>query len=409
MPTKPNGVYRDEHGGWYFKVTIGTDPITGKRSQITKRGFRSATDAGSARREVLSKVERGTLKPTPVGLTIDGLLDRYLDGLDADGELSAKTRYDYRHYADDYIRPHLGSRRVRDVTSEVVLAWQRKLSEGGGTKHRKAEDGSLLPGRPLAPNTIRLARAPLSGAFKLAINIGAATIDPTVAVPRPKRKRTIPKHWTPDQAREFLALMNGDRTWPIWAFLLGSGIRIGELVWLRWPSVDVRGRTVRIVEFASTLGHDLVPSSGKSRDAVRTIDLDTGLVSVLQRQGKLQKREQSASTDYEASDYVFTKPHGGYYHPQYLSRLLGTYSAELKLPRLTAHGLRHTSATLMLASGVPPKVAAERLGHADPTLFTTLYAHVTPTMQRDAATRIGNALFGVLKQDGATAGDLRGQ
>ena len=61
---------------------------------------------------------------------------------------------------------------------------------------------------------------------------------------------------------------------------------------------------------------------------------------------------------------------------------------------MTAHGLRHTSATLMLAGGVPPKVAAERLGHADPTLFTNLYSHVTPTMQRDAADRIGEALFG---------------
>jgi hypothetical protein len=47
----------------------------------------------------------------------------------------------------------------------------------------------------------------------------------------------------------------------------------------------------------------------------------------------------------------------------------------------------------MLANGVPPKVAAERLGHADPTLFTNLYSHVTPTMQREAAEKIGAALF----------------
>jgi len=68
-------------------------------------------------------------------------------------------------------------------------------------------------------------------------------------------------------------------------------------------------------------------------------------------------------------------------------------TAEVRLPRLTAHGLRHTSATLMLANGVPPKVAAERLGHADATLFTNLYSHVTPTMQREAADKIGAALF----------------
>ena len=90
---------------------------------------------------------------------------------------------------------------------------------------------------------------------------------------------------------------------------------------------------------------------------------------------------------------MFTKPGGGPYNPQHLSRLLGNFTAELGLPRLTAHGLRHTSATLMLSTGVPPKVAAEWLGHADPTLFT-LYSHVTPTMQREAASKIGLALFG---------------
>ena len=47
----------------------------------------------------------------------------------------------------------------------------------------------------------------------------------------------------------------------------------------------------------------------------------------------------------------------------------------------------------MLASGVPPKGAAERLGHADPTLFSILYSQVAPTKQRDAAKRIGAALF----------------
>jgi len=65
----------------------------------------------------------------------------------------------------------------------------------------------------------------------------------------------------------------------------------------------------------------------------------------------------------------------------------------MELPRLTAHGLRHTSATLMLANGVPPKVAAERLGHADATLLTNLYSSVAPTMQRETADKIGAALF----------------
>jgi len=394
VPAKPEGVYPDGRGGWYLKVNIGRDPITGRREQLTKRGFRTAAQAGKARRELLGKVDRSELKPVAAGMTVGELLDLYLDGLDADRRLSEKTRFDYRHLADDYVRLHLGHLRVRDVTPEVILAWQRKLMKDGGTKRRVDENGKQLLGKALSPNTVRLARAPLSGAFKLAVSTGVVASNPIAQVPRSRPKRSIPKHWTPEQAREFLGLMEGDRTWPIWAFLLGSGLRIGELVCLRWPNVDLERQWVRVVEFVSTLGHDLVPSMGKSHDAIRTIELDAGLVGVLRRQRQLQAEERVAATRYESSEYVFTKKTGSHYHPQRLSRLLGVYSEELGLPRLTAHGLRHTSATLMLASGVPPKVAAERLGHADPTLFTNLYSHVTPTMQREAADRIGEALFG---------------
>lgn len=384
MPARPQGVYQDPRGGWYVKVTLGRDPISGSRQQVTRRGFRTAADANRARRELLTKVDHGTLKPTPAGLTVNELLDLYLDGLDADDRLSPKTRFDYRHNAESYVRPYLGSRRVRDVTPEVVLAWQRKLAKEGGTKDHKA----------LSANTIRLARSPLAGALKLAVSTGILAVNPVVSVPRPRAPRKVAKHWTPEQAVEFLSLMEGDRTWPVWAFLLGTGLRIGELVCLRWPNVDLDRRFIRVVEFVSTLGHDLEPSRGKSKDAVRTVTLDNGLVRVLRQQGTEQAAEQAAAGEgWEESDAVFTKPGGGPYHPQRLSRLLGVYSSEVGLPRLTAHGLRHTCATLMLASGVAPKVAAERLGHADPTLFTNLYSHVTPTMQEDAANRIGQYLF----------------
>jgi len=170
-------------------------------------------------------------------------------------------------------------------------------------------------------------------------------------------------------------------------------LRIGELVWLRWENVDIVRQHARIVEFASTLGWDLVESQGKSATATRTVDLDAGLVAVLKQQREMQRFE-ARQEDYVESDYAFTKPGGGYYHPQVISKALGQASTDAGLPRLTAHGLRHTSATLMLASGIPPKVAAERLGHSDPSLFMNLYSHVTPTMQREAADKLGQALFG---------------
>jgi integrase len=384
MPARPEGVYADTRGQWYFKVTLGRDLLTGKREQITRRGFATATEAAKARRELIGKLDAGLVKPSAGVLTVNQLLDLYLDGIDADQRLSPKTRHDYRVYAETYVRRFLGTRKVRDVTPEVILTWQRKLLAEGGAKD----------GKPLAPNTIRLARAPLAGAFKLAASSGIVAVNPLLHTPQPKARRSVPRHWSPEQAREFLSLMEGDRTYPVWAFLMGAGLRIGELVALRWENVDFAEGAVRVVEFSTYLGHEVVASSGKSRDAIRRIDIDKALADVLHTQRATQARERLATEHYEQSDHVFTRPVGGPYHPQYLSRLLGRYSEELGLPRLTAHGLRHTCATLMLANGVPPKVAAERLGHSDPSLFMNLYSHVTPSMQRDAAEKIGAALFG---------------
>jgi Arm DNA-binding domain len=65
------------------QATLGRDPLTGKRSQVTRRGFRTAAEAGRARQELLSGDGR-TPRPSAVGMTLDELLDLYLDGLDAE-------------------------------------------------------------------------------------------------------------------------------------------------------------------------------------------------------------------------------------------------------------------------------------------------------------------------------------
>jgi integrase len=58
------------------------------------------------------------------------------------------------------------------------------------------------------------------------------------------------------------------------------------------------------------------------------------------------------------------------------------------LPRVRFHDLRHTAASLMLGRGVHPKIVSEMLGHSQIAVTLDLYSHVTPTMQREAATAL---------------------
>ena len=65
---------------------------------------------------------------------------------------------------------------------------------------------------------------------------------------------------------------------------------------------------------------------------------------------------------------------------------------KLDLPKLSAHDLRHTHATLLLRAGVNPKVASERLGHADVRITLQIYSHVLPSSQADVITKLDKLL-----------------
>lgn len=65
---------------------------------------------------------------------------------------------------------------------------------------------------------------------------------------------------------------------------------------------------------------------------------------------------------------------------------------EAGVRRIKFHGLRHTSATLLLQAGVAPNVVQKRLGHKKIEITLSVYAHALPTMQQDAAERLAPML-----------------
>jgi len=91
---------------------------------------------------------------------------------------------------------------------------------------------------------------------------------------------------------------------------------------------------------------------------------------------------------------VFAKPDGEAVHPDYFSQLFDRHVAKSTVPRIRLHDLRHTHATILLKAGVPVKVVSERLGHSSPAFTMTVYQHVLPGMQADAALAFSEAVFG---------------
>ncbi len=96
-------------------------------------------------------------------------------------------------------------------------------------------------------------------------------------------------------------------------------------------------------------------------------------------------RSQAGLSDPAPDDFIFADGRGTPLRPDRVSKAFRQWVARLGLPRIRLHDLRHACATLMLAGGVPVKVASARLGHSTIKLTLDTYAHVLPAQEAAAA------------------------
>jgi integrase len=130
----------------------------------------------------------------------------------------------------------------------------------------------------------------------------------------------------------------------------------------------------------------------KTANSRRTIDLDPRTVAVL-RAWRRQQLRQQMTTGRRDDEFVFTRTDGGPIHPDFFSQSWNRLMRASNARRIRLHDLRHTHATVLLKAGAPVKVVSERLGHPSPAFTMTVYQHVLPRMQADAAAAFSAAVF----------------
>ena len=127
----------------------------------------------------------------------------------------------------------------------------------------------------------------------------------------------------------------------------------------------------------------------------RTVDLDPRTITVLKVWRKTQLEERLALGARPRDDsLVFANPDGTPIHPDSYSQSFERLVAAAHVQRIRLHDLRHTHATILLKAGVPAKVVSERLGHANVAFTMSVYQHILPGMQADAAHIFAKIVFG---------------
>jgi len=160
---------------------------------------------------------------------------------------------------------------------------------------------------------------------------------------------------------------------------------------LRWKNVDLAAASVAIVESteqtAKAIRHK-EPKSGRKRN----LRLSETVVDELKAWHLKQAEELlKVGKRPDGDTFVVTQADGCPLQPRSITHEWVRVLAIKKLPRIRFHDLRHAHATHLLASGIHPKIASERLGHSKVGITLDLYSHVLPGMQDDAVAKLDAA------------------
>ncbi|MDQ5839706.1 MAG: site-specific integrase [Chloroflexota bacterium] len=245
----------------------------------------------------------------------------------------------------------------------------------------------------MSPATVRYLHAVLHGALSQAVEWRIIADNPADRVRLPAKTSPEMAALTPEQARVFLEAIRGHGMEALFTLAIATGMRQGELLGLRWADLEADRLHVR---------HTLVRMTGrwwlgdpKTQQSLRTIELTAPTVDSLRahrvRQARALLAIRHRLTD---DDLMFTDASGAPLHGRHVTqRHLAPLLRAAGLPAIRFHDLRHTYATLQLAAGTSPKLAAEVLGHKDVDMTLNRYSHSLPTMHREAAERL-DAILG---------------
>jgi integrase len=195
----------------------------------------------------------------------------------------------------------------------------------------------------LAPRSVAYMRIVLRAALNQARkwNLVARNAAELSEPPRLERFKIEPL--TPEQARVLLECARGGRLEALYAVALACGLRMGEILGLRWQNIDLDHGQMRISNaLQRQKGRGLVITETKTDRSRRTVALPSPLIAALRAHRVRQLQEQlAAGSRWQDLGLVFTSSIGSGLEPRNLHRAFKAILSKAGLPDIRFHDLRH--------------------------------------------------------------------
>ena len=313
--------------------------------------------------------------------------------------LKNNTLENYKYMYNTYTAPIIGKRLISSFKKTDIKKYYNSLVEEYG----------------LRVSTVESIHTVLQQVFELAMEDGYIRTNPTKnALVELKRSYAHliekKKALTKDEQNLFLDFIKDSEVYnhwyPIFAVLVGTGMRVGEATGLRWCDIDLEEGMIDINHTLVYFSHRTENNKGgcyfavnspKTKNSVRTVPM----MSFVKEAFLLEKKNQEeAGLTCKArvdgyTDFVFLNQYGQVQHYGTLNKAIKriirdcnyaqfdkSETPDVLLPNFSCHTLRHTFTTRMCEAGINIKVIQNALGHSDISTTMNIYADVTKDLKK---------------------------
>lgn len=376
---------------WAYRAYAGKDPATGKDKQASKSGFLTKKDAQLAAALFERQFHNGEYVE-PSAITFEVLSRDWLKHYLSQGAKESSHRA--RRIALTHVEKTFGQTLIQKITKK---AYQDMIDD--------------LSNR-FSPNYVSSMHTSANMVFTYAHENKLIKDIPSNNVKLPKKKKTVDdlekdsineKFLEKEELEEFLSVakkdgLEGDLL--TFTLLAYTGLRIGEMLALKWTDIDFTNKTLRVYKTYynptnNKLEYRLL--TPKTESSVRTISIDNVLIKLLE----LYRQEQEGTKKdndafYQDSGFIFANNEG---YPKTIKHIAIRMQRLLKRTSIqknvTPHSFRHTHTSLLIEANVHIKEIQERLGHSDINTTMDIYAHMTKNVKKEASDRFSNLMKGI--------------